>query len=204
MDESFVIDDGGGIVRTQVWHYPSRAECLACHTGAGGLALGFNTTQLNRDADYNGTVTNQIAALSLAGYFNAPVTGIGTLPALTSATNVDVSLEHRVRSYLAANCAQCHQPAGGAQALWDARFSTPTLQAGIVNGPLVNNGGNTNNRVLKPLSLAHSMLLTRISIRGAGQMPPLASSVLDEQAIELLSTWITNHPASPLMLRTGP
>jgi glucose/arabinose dehydrogenase/mono/diheme cytochrome c family protein len=204
MDENFVIDDGGGITRTQVWHYPSRSECLACHTGAGGYALGFNTAQMNHDADFNGIVTNQIAALNQAGYFSAAIPAIATLPALISATNDSVSLEKRVRSYLAANCVQCHQPAGGAQALWDARYSTPTLQAGIVNGALINNGGDTNNRVLKPLSLEHSMMLTRISTRGPGQMPPLATSVLDEQDITLLSTFITNRPSPPLMLRTIP
>ena len=58
LDEPFVIDEGGGILRTQVWHYPSQAECLQCHTAAGGLALGFNAAQLNREFDYSGTVTN--------------------------------------------------------------------------------------------------------------------------------------------------
>src|SRR5207249_8261459 len=55
LDEPFVVNDGGNL-RTQIWHYPSRAECLACHTTAavGGVALGFNTPQLNRDFDYDG------------------------------------------------------------------------------------------------------------------------------------------------------
>src|SRR5262249_41993338 len=53
LDESLVVDDGG-TVRTQVWHYPGRNECLICHTAptAGGQALGFNTPQLNRDFAY--------------------------------------------------------------------------------------------------------------------------------------------------------
>ena len=36
------------------------------------------------------------------------------------------------------------------------------------------------------------MLLTRISTRGPGQMPPLASTIVDTQAIALVSSWITN------------
>jgi hypothetical protein len=36
------------------------------------------------------------------------------------------------------------------------------------------------------------MLLTRISTRGPGQMPPLATSLLDTQAIALVSAWVTN------------
>src|SRR5213075_2368284 len=59
MDESFEIHDGA-TTHTQVWHYPARSECVACHTPEGGFALGFNTFQLNRDHNYDGIVTNQI------------------------------------------------------------------------------------------------------------------------------------------------
>jgi len=37
------------------------------------------------------------------------------------------------------------------------------------------------------------MLLSRISTRGPAQMPPLSTTVLDTQAIALLSRWITNE-----------
>ncbi|MBC8094203.1 MAG: hypothetical protein H7Y43_00175, partial [Akkermansiaceae bacterium] len=192
LDESFVINDGGGILRTHVWHYPSRQECLTCHTPAGGFALGFNTPQLNRSVDYGGNVTSQIAALSDAGYFSTSVSNVHTLRALAHATNSAASLEFRVRSYLAANCVQCHRPGGSALGNWDARVTTPTVAAGIINGPLVSNQGDPNNRVIKPGSLTNSMMLSRISIRGPGQMPPLGSTIVDTQAVVLLSAWITN------------
>jgi glucose/arabinose dehydrogenase/mono/diheme cytochrome c family protein len=191
LDETFTINDGG-ILRTQVWHYPSRAECLVCHTPAGGHALAFNTVQLNRDFDYGNGSTNQIAALSRAGYFSAPVTNIHSLRSLAAATNDAVSLEWRVRSYLAANCAQCHQPGGSGLGFWTANISTPTASAGLIGGALNNDYGDTNNRVFVPGSLSNSMMLTRISTRGPGQMPPLASSVLDTEAIQLVRAWITN------------
>lgn len=191
LDEPFVIHDGG-TTRTQVWHYPSRSECLTCHTRAGGLALGFNTAQLHRNHDYGGTITNQILALSQAGYFQTPVTGTAALPALSALTNNNFSLEHRARSFLAANCSQCHQPGGSAQGSWDARFVTPLSVAGIVNGSLHDNLGNPNNRVLKPDSPVDSMLLTRLASFGPRHMPPLATSELNTEAISLLSQWITN------------
>jgi hypothetical protein len=72
MDESFDIHEGGA-VRTQVWHYPSRSECVICHTPVAGFGLGFNTAQLNRTHNYNGQTANQIEALSKAGYFSSSV-----------------------------------------------------------------------------------------------------------------------------------
>jgi glucose/arabinose dehydrogenase/mono/diheme cytochrome c family protein len=183
---------GGQIATTQTWRYPARAECLVCHTPAGGFALGFNSAQLNRDYNYGSTVTNQIEALSLAGYFSNAVTNRHLLPALAPATDETASREYRVRSYLAANCVQCHQPAGSAQALWDARLSTPGFENGIINGALNNNSGNPANRVIVPGSLANSILYQRVANLGPGHMPPLATSVVDTQAVALLATWITN------------
>jgi mono/diheme cytochrome c family protein len=189
MDESFVINEGG-IMRTQVWHYPSRGECQVCHTPVGGHALGFNTVQMNRDFGTNG---NQIAAMSAAGYFTGTVSNIHALRALSATTDESASREWRVRSYLHANCAQCHQPGGAALGYWNANITNFTVDAGIINGPLVNNGGNVNARVIRLGSAASSMLLTRISTRGAGQMPPLATSVIDEDAVALVRSWITNE-----------
>jgi mono/diheme cytochrome c family protein len=133
--------------------------------------------------------------LSHAGYFTSPATNINTLRALASETNSAYSVEYRVHSYLAANCSQCHRPGGAGLGAWDARIVTPLSQAGIINGLLYNDFGDTNNHVIAPLSLAHSILFRRISTRGSGQMPPLDSTVLDTNAINLLNTWITSQLA---------
>lgn len=192
LDETFTINDGGN-VRTQLWRYPSRSECIACHTPQGGYALGFNTAQLNRNFDYNGTLTNQIEALHLAGYFGNPVANRHLLPSLAPPDDASVSLEYRVRSYLAANCVYCHQPGGILSALWDARISTPGPFNGIINGALNNNLGNPGNRVIVPGSISNSVLFQRVASFGPLHMPPLATSVINTQAVELLSAWITNE-----------
>ncbi len=209
-DEPISIDDGGGITRTQVWHYPSRTECTICHSPVGGFALGFTTEQLNRDYGYVGGVSNQLAFFSAAGMFSNSVGSLNVHRALAPASDESSSLEWRVRSYLAANCAQCHQPGGAALGSWVANINYVTGAAGLINGPLNNNFGNTNARVIAPGSLGNSMIHSRLSVRGATQMPPLASSVLDTQAISLLSRWITNDLAggwsnttAPLILSIG-
>ena len=191
LDESFVIHEGNA-VRTQVWRYPSRSQCLRCHTDVGGFALGFNAAQLNHDCPDGEAPRNQIERLSAAGYFTTNVTGIQTLRTLAHATNKSVSVEYRVRSYLAANCAQCHQPGGPAQGYWDARITTPLSAAGLIGGRLMDDLENPVNRVIIPGSPSHSVLLVRLSILDYAHMPPTATSVLNTQAIALVTEWITD------------
>jgi len=200
LDEALVLNDGG-TVRTQIWHYPSRSECLACHTAAGGFGLGFRTEQLNRNFTYGPLTTNQISALNVAGYFSPPApNNPATLLALAAATNTAFSLEYRARSFLAANCSQCHQPGGTAQrANWDARITTPTANAGLVNALPANNFGSPSNFIIAPQSPGNSILLTRISTRDLGslpsiQMPPLDSMLVDTQDVQLVSDWIMSLP----------
>ena len=189
MDESFDRTvDGTKVV--QHWRYPSRGECLACHTHPGGLALSFNTGQLNCEANFPGGRTNQIAALSGAGYFVDPPSARTSLPALSALGRTDTSLEWRARSYLAANCSPCHVPGGTGLGLFDARLETPTAASGLINGPLRNSLGDVDNRVIVPGDLEHSVLLQRLSTREAGQMPPLASSIPDAVGAQILREWI--------------
>ena len=209
LDEALTIDDGGTL-RTQIWHYPSRSECLVCHTSAGGFGLGFRTEQLNRNFTYGSLTTNQISALNAAGYFSPSATNNpATLLALASPTDTAFSLEFRARSFLAANCSQCHQPGGTAQrASWDARITTPTAGAGLVKGIPVNNLGNSGNFIIAPQSPGNSVLLTRISTRDLGsppsiQMPPLDSMLVDTQAVQLVTDWIMSLPLNGAPAQPG-
>jgi glucose/arabinose dehydrogenase len=197
LEETFVIRDGNE-ERTQVWRYPSRGECLRCHTPAAGWVVGFTTAQLNRPVPTSEPtlVTNQLALLAGAGYFEEPPEEIPLLPVLADAADESVSLEWRVRSWLDANCAQCHRPGGVARGEWDARATTPLSLAGLLDGPLSEIEGDADNRVVAPGSLEHSMLHSRISRIGRGRMPPLATSVIDQAAVTLLSQWVTNSLAS--------
>ena len=194
LNESFVIYDQG-LTRTQVWRYPARAECLRCHNPAAGYALGFNTVQLNRDFNYGAGTANQIRALSEAGYFQTNVSELHTLRALAHLTNTAVSREYRVRSYLAANCAHCHQPSADCPTYFDPRITNSLSATRLINGLLMNNFGDPDNRVIKPGDTSHSVMLTRISTPGPRRMPPLATSLVDQRAIDLFTDWITNDLA---------
>ncbi|MGV3661723.1 MAG: PQQ-dependent sugar dehydrogenase [Prosthecobacter sp.] len=176
----------------QTWRYPSRGECVTCHTQVGGHALSFNTRQLNRMHDHGAGPQNQIQALSNAGYFSTPVSGVNNLPAFAPAGDTTQSLEWRVRSYLAVNCLQCHQPGGAVQGAWDARSTTPTDMANLINGLLVNDGGDAANRFVVPGDALHSMLLKRQQGNGVPRMPPLGTLERDLANEQLVSDWIAS------------
>ncbi|HRE80182.1 MAG TPA: PQQ-dependent sugar dehydrogenase [Opitutaceae bacterium] len=207
-DATLVPEDGAdqvlrvsraGVVRDQTWRYPSRSECLMCHTSAGGYALGFNTRQLNH-SQHASESTPFLSALASAGYFSLdarPPSEVSHLPSLAPVEDRTASLELRARSYLDANCSHCHQPGGPSLGSWDARATTPLEAAGLLHGPLVNSGGNPSNRVIVPSDLEHSHLLHRIRSRGADRMPPIGSNERDRSAERLLSDWIISLGSSP-------
>lgn len=177
-------------VRRQTWSYPSTNQCMQCHTSGSRYVLGANTRQLNGETIYPGSVTpeNQLEAWSLAGLINAQ--SAGTIASSPSLSDLDdpVSLEEKVRSYLDANCAHCHQPEG-VRALFDARYDTPLVAQGLVNGKTAE---PSSNKILRPGDPAGSLLFQRLSTLGPGQMPPLAKNQLHDRAIQELQSYLQN------------
>ncbi|HZI32083.1 MAG TPA: hypothetical protein VFF11_07060, partial [Candidatus Binatia bacterium] len=112
--------------RTQDWYYPSRKDCITCHTANAGHVLGVKTRQLNRDFTYpSGVTENELRAWNRLGLFNTNLAKVDLkkLPALARPDDMTRSLQDRARSYLDANCANCHRP-GGTVAYFDARYDT--------------------------------------------------------------------------------
>jgi hypothetical protein len=65
-DQEIAIRSRDG-ARKQLWHYPSRAECVVCHSRAANFVLGLNVLQMNRDHDYHGVIDNQLRSLEHIG-----------------------------------------------------------------------------------------------------------------------------------------
>lgn len=62
-----------GRSRKLVWRYPSRAECMVCHSRAANYLLGLQTGQMNRDQDYSalgGCTDNQLRTLEHLNRFS--------------------------------------------------------------------------------------------------------------------------------------
>ena len=182
-DGDFTVSDGGDSeVVSQRWHFPSRAECSVCHNAVAGWQLGVSTRQWN--------VGTQLLDLSAKGVFAPAFTSRMGLPALSAATDESATLEHRFRSYLDVNCSSCHQPGGTGQGDWDAQFTTPLARSGILGGGVVESFGIPGAQVIHPGNPDASMILRRISNMGDFHMPPLGTSELNADGIDLVSRYI--------------
>lgn len=173
-------------VAGQVWHFPSRAECAQCHTGAAGSSLGLEVAQLNQP-NANPNPLDEWLEHGLVGYVNNRLKSQVLPP--SSDTSVDV--DARARSYLHSNCSYCHRPGGTSQATMDLRFTTHLVNANVCNAePMQGDLGIVDGRLIVPGDAERSVLWQRISSEGDKRMPPLASNKLDDVSVALIREWI--------------
>lgn len=175
------------------WSYPSRSQCLQCHTVAAGRTLGLETAQLNGTFDYGqGRTANQVVTLARLGMVDLPEeTTLETLPALPNPHDPAAPLEGRARAYLHTNCAFCHRPDHPSQAEMDMRFDIPLDQTQLCNiTPTVPVGGFPTAKRLQPGASRNSMLWQRMRYRNIYGMPPVGSARVDYEGVKLIHYWI--------------
>ena len=196
-------------------HYaiPNAGNCLLCHGGddrePGAAPIGPKARNLNKDKDYGGAtgVKNQLAHWQELGLIDLPPAIEAPMPKwnVPGSSGQDNAAEdehRRVRSFLEVNCMHCHNPGGGAQnsglALdaYDALDSDPNSKQneghGICKYPIAAGKAADNAFFdIVPTDSANSLLFQRVSSTEPGiKMPPLARSVVQTEAMNLVGHWI--------------
>jgi hypothetical protein len=240
-DQDFTIQTKSG-QRVQRWHYPSRSECMVCHSRAAEWVLGLSEVQMNKAHNYGSCTENQLVVWERLGMFNpfnyaqhvreiltdeleqqglpeakikeaiakqlatrnqreAPETTLFPLAPERYRKLVDpydpkADLNARARSYLHSNCAQCHVEAGGGNALMELEFITKAEKMRLFDvKPVHSTFGIADARLIAPGVPERSVLLHRLSHRTQGHMPPLATRIVDQAAVDMLRAWIKQMPA---------
>jgi uncharacterized repeat protein (TIGR03806 family) len=208
--EQIPIKSVTGEPRQQSWYYPSRKDCLECHNTRAGGVLGVKTRQMNRSFTYpSGVMDNQLRTWNHLGLFDRLISEneIANFTTLAASDDGARSLEDRARSYLDANCAQCHRP-GGTVAYFDARYDTPLSQQLLIDGTVLIDQGIDRPRIISPHDIWRSIAYMRVNTQSEIKMPPLARETIDENGVELLRQWILSLPgrdvlSPPIILPAG-
>lgn len=174
---------------TITWTFPSRSDCMSCHTEVAGRVLGFTALQLDGVPPGSALSANQLVRLVNLGLFQEQLAPSGKgFPQWTSEAG---ATEAGLRAYLDANCAMCHQPGGPGNANIDLRWGTPLAKTNLVDRrPGQWDLGVTGARLLLPGSPERSLLLLRMQRTDERSMPIVGHNRPDELAITRLEAWI--------------
>jgi uncharacterized repeat protein (TIGR03806 family) len=197
------------------WQFPSRGQCLSCHTAAAGFSLGLEVGQLNDVMTYpsSGVSANQLHTLETIGVLTSDLSGVLARNALPKYSDTAAPLSARTHAYLHSNCASCHQPGasgfGGRSNMPDLRYNVfgavelrnllcgraaTADHLGLGNGALLVTPGNAGS--WSALGAGGSVLALRMAARelvvgSRGAMPPIGSVVADAgTGLSLVSSWI--------------
>lgn len=192
-DEVFEVTLQDGSTENRSWSYPSRNDCMQCHTDVTGQSLGLRTHQINRMVIHpnTGQPVNQLSLFASSGYIYS---GYDPENLLKSKPLDDPTapVEHRVRSYLDSNCSHCHQP-GSSAPFFDARLQTPLRYQKLVNGIIKGQFNlGPEGRYIKPGDPALSAVHARLASNTPGvAMPPLGKHLVDQKAVDLIHNYIS-------------
>ena len=197
--------------RDVAWNFPSRKDCITCHIPDKGFTvLGPETAQMNRMVDG----TNQLDKLQAMGVFEAPLPTpykaafIAPTTSQLGSPPASATVDERAQVYLHTNCGFCHRPDDnvdcGTDPCLDLRYGIPLADRNLCNVTPAKGGfGLTNPVNLAPGHPELSVLSLRMKAPPDdptghhGRMPLVGSAVVDQQATDLIDSWITSITACP-------
>ena len=176
---------------TTDYRIPSNGECFACHKiNEIATPIGVKPQNLNHNIAYNGVSKKILQKLVEQGYLdNYPSSIVSTVDYHDTSQPIDL----RVRSYLDANCAHCHQDQ--ARCYYRALrfpFSQTNVDANmgicvVAEEPI----DASTQKIIQPANNASSVLHYRISTNVENQrMPLLGRTIIHDEGVALIEQWI--------------
>lgn len=178
---------GAENVRGTPHDVPAAGQCLTCHLGEPGRALGFSALQLSHDG-----VLEDLHAR-------------GFLAALEPKRVPGSDRERSALGYLHANCGHCHNVNGSAwpdtqmvlRVGYGETSVTDTLLFESTVGVALQNFSQPGvTKRIVPGDPDASCVAYRPAVRGdAGAMPPIATELTDDAGVAVIRAWIASLDA---------
>jgi mono/diheme cytochrome c family protein len=197
-----LLDGAKSLIEQGIEHIiPSRVQCVQCHVGAAGSSLGPEDRQMNRFVAYqNGADSaNQIATLQHIGILDSTATADpADIDRLPDPADTSGDLVDRAKSYLHANCANCHRPGGPGRGPMDFRYEVAHEDMGACNVAVTTDDfGDPNVAIIVPGDASISAVNIRTSRLNLGAMPPLGKQVVDSDGAALLDQYVSSLASCP-------
>jgi hypothetical protein len=190
--EATELPEGAHTVRGIDHIVPTVTECANCHRGETGRILGFSAMQLARGAASGDAPPVTLRTLEDRG-------SLSDAPNPNFAGPPGDAPTRAALGYLHANCGNCHadaseiKPATSIVLRLDVTETDPMTTALYKSNVGVRMDQVADPNVTLRISKGHpewSGVIERMKGLGAGRMPPLATTVVDDAGIATLSTWI--------------
>ncbi len=190
---------------------PAVADCRACHDSARTEILGFDALQLSNDRDPNALHAEELTpsmvtlrTLVQEERLHPPRREWVAEPPRIIA---DDARTRTALGYLSANCGNCHNRQGSIASLGlvlkhslkSNAECTPALATSInrTGHWLVPDAPDGESKIIHGGRPELSALVQRAkSRRPSSQMPPLGTVVRDQAAVDLLTAWVRDDPAT--------
>lgn len=196
------VRDGKQIRR---WQFPSRSQCMSCHSNQSEYTLAFLPEQLNRKGTDG---VNQLVFLTRAGYVQRKenddkllppftATSVAGEPKLADPADRGQPLEARAKSYLHSSCGHCHSEHGGGAVALRLKFPVEVDEMKAVGvRPTRGDFSLPDACIIKPGDPGSSTLYYRMSKFGRDRMPHIGSERPDEVGLRLIEQWIASLDAA--------
>lgn len=191
------------------WHsIPARADCQTCHGSSPVRVLGFSALELSDDRDPLAPHAEPLRAgdVTLRSLIEANLLEPSRPELVTHPPRIRASdpVARAALGYLSTNCGGCHNPASPLARLGlelrhdsddDASAPEPAERTTVDVVPMRYTMPGVPAevaRLVAPGAPEHSAVLHRMrSRRPSSQMPPLGTTIVDDEAVALVTRWIT-------------
>jgi hypothetical protein len=168
---------------------PSSTDCDFCHKGMKDRLLGVSAIQLSHDLP-----GMNLSTLIAEGLLSDPPAAPFHIPG--------PAVAEQALGYLHANCGLCHNPTSQvsttvAVQYWQSVSSLGSVEATTAyrTNVLKENAFLPDLHIIEPGRPEQSEMFIRMSERSGRQMPPLATEVVDTDAVAKVRAWIESMPA---------